>query len=210
MANNKVMQLQIWANEERGRGLMLAKALGVQPPSVSDWITGKKAVPLERCTAIERATDGAVTRQDLRPDDWAQIWPELADAQVPIASPVADVVADVADVVEKIMKKAVHADDLIVSGSVAATLARREELTEERRQAERLKRLEAAAGSHPQVDPAAMPATAPHKSEAFSTPPALSAASLPATGLVAASEHTFDPCELAPSASLRLEDSQVE
>ena len=30
------------------------------------------------CVAIERATNNLVTRQDLRPDDWRQIWPELA------------------------------------------------------------------------------------------------------------------------------------
>ena len=27
---------------------------------------------------IERITDGAVTRRDLRPDDWQRVWPELA------------------------------------------------------------------------------------------------------------------------------------
>jgi DNA-binding transcriptional regulator YdaS (Cro superfamily) len=30
------------------------------------------------CVAIEAATDGQVTRRDLRPDDWHDIWPELA------------------------------------------------------------------------------------------------------------------------------------
>ncbi len=30
-----------------------------------------------RCTKIERATNGQVTRKDLRPDDWHLIWPEL-------------------------------------------------------------------------------------------------------------------------------------
>lgn len=29
------------------------------------------------CSAIERASGGAVTRQDLRPHDWQDIWPEL-------------------------------------------------------------------------------------------------------------------------------------
>jgi DNA-binding transcriptional regulator YdaS (Cro superfamily) len=29
------------------------------------------------CVAIERATGGAVTRQDLRPDDYWLIWPDL-------------------------------------------------------------------------------------------------------------------------------------
>jgi DNA-binding transcriptional regulator YdaS (Cro superfamily) len=28
-------------------------------------------------TMLERATNGIVTRKDLRPDDWAEIWPEL-------------------------------------------------------------------------------------------------------------------------------------
>lgn len=29
------------------------------------------------CTRIERATGGLVSRKDLRPDDWMEIWPEL-------------------------------------------------------------------------------------------------------------------------------------
>lgn len=29
---------------------------------------------------IERATGAHVTRKDLRPDDWREIWPELAEA----------------------------------------------------------------------------------------------------------------------------------
>lgn len=72
------MNLKNWAGEERGRGLTLAKALGVQPPSVSDWITGKKPVPLAQCMPIERATGGAVTRRDLMPDTYLIHWPELA------------------------------------------------------------------------------------------------------------------------------------
>lgn len=34
---------------------------------------------------IERATDGAVTRKQMRPDDWPLIWPELADSPAQIA-----------------------------------------------------------------------------------------------------------------------------
>lgn len=33
----------------------------------------------ELCVAIEQSTAGAVTRQELRPDDWHLIWPELAE-----------------------------------------------------------------------------------------------------------------------------------
>ena len=31
----------------------------------------------ENCVAIQKATNGAVMRWDLRPDDWDRIWPEL-------------------------------------------------------------------------------------------------------------------------------------
>ena len=40
--------------------------------------TGQKLGPA-LCVSIERATNGAVTRRDLRPHDWYSIWPELAD-----------------------------------------------------------------------------------------------------------------------------------
>lgn len=33
------------------------------------------------CVAIEGVTDGKVTRRDLRPDDWQDIWPELAESE---------------------------------------------------------------------------------------------------------------------------------
>ena len=35
---------------------------------------------------IERATEGAVTRQQLRPDDWPLIWPELAESPEQISN----------------------------------------------------------------------------------------------------------------------------
>lgn len=33
---------------------------------------------------IERATEGLVTRKELRPDDWFLIWPELVDYSAPV------------------------------------------------------------------------------------------------------------------------------
>lgn len=33
------------------------------------------------CVSIERETHGQVTRKDLRPDDWQDIWPELASSE---------------------------------------------------------------------------------------------------------------------------------
>ena len=36
-------------------------------------------IPIVRCVQIEKLTNGAVTRKDLRPDDWHEIWPELKE-----------------------------------------------------------------------------------------------------------------------------------
>jgi DNA-binding transcriptional regulator YdaS (Cro superfamily) len=60
-----------------GSQVRLARLLGVTPPTVNQWVKGKRPVPIAKCVAIERATAGAVTRQELRPGDWQHIWPGL-------------------------------------------------------------------------------------------------------------------------------------
>lgn len=57
----------------------LANICGVTPQAVSQWVRGIRPIPVERCAAIERATNGVVTRRDLRPNDWHLIWPELKE-----------------------------------------------------------------------------------------------------------------------------------
>ena len=59
----------------------LARHLRVSAVTVNQWLKRGRPVPAARCVQIEVATGGAVTRQDLRPDDWAEIWPELANAE---------------------------------------------------------------------------------------------------------------------------------
>ncbi|MDR0215936.1 MAG: helix-turn-helix domain-containing protein [Comamonas sp.] len=66
----------------RGAASLLGRRIGVSPVLISQWANGDRPTPIERCVAIERATSGAVTRRDLRPDDWRDIWPELSDASV--------------------------------------------------------------------------------------------------------------------------------
>lgn len=46
----------------------LAKALGVKPQHVWNWLHRDNKVPAEQVLPIEKATDGKVTRHDLRPD----------------------------------------------------------------------------------------------------------------------------------------------
>ena len=60
-----------------GNGALLAEKLGVTAVTVSDWASGKRPVPIIRCVEIEELTCNAVTRKQLRPDDWYQIWPDL-------------------------------------------------------------------------------------------------------------------------------------
>jgi DNA-binding transcriptional regulator YdaS (Cro superfamily) len=55
----------------------LAKKLAITPVLINQWANKKRPIPPGRCVEIERATSGEVTRQDLRPDDWKQLWPEL-------------------------------------------------------------------------------------------------------------------------------------
>lgn len=84
------MKLREWTKEVAGRPIELATAIGASPVLISQWSTGKRLVPIERCVPIERATLGEVSRRDLRPDDWHEIWPELADSEEKQHLPSAD------------------------------------------------------------------------------------------------------------------------
>ena len=64
-------------------GAAVAAFVGVHPVMVSQWASGIKAVPAERCADVEAATAGAVTRRELRPEDWHRIWPELVTDEHP-------------------------------------------------------------------------------------------------------------------------------
>lgn len=46
----------------------LADAIGITQPSVSEMLARGKRVPAEWCLPVERATDGRITRYQLRPD----------------------------------------------------------------------------------------------------------------------------------------------
>jgi len=66
-----------------GSGNKLARDAGINPVLISQWKTGARQVPAERCPAIERATGGAVTCEELRPDvDWAYLRGTRCDEKV--------------------------------------------------------------------------------------------------------------------------------
>ena len=61
----------------RGTAAAIARAVNVSPVMVTQGASGEKPVPVARCLGIERATDGHVTRADLRPTDYWEHWPDL-------------------------------------------------------------------------------------------------------------------------------------
>lgn len=67
------------ARQQKGEA-SLAKLLSVTPGTVNHWLWRRRPVPVAQCVRIEQLTSGAVTRQMLRPDDWASIWPDLNDS----------------------------------------------------------------------------------------------------------------------------------
>lgn len=81
-----------------GNQARLARALGVTPVTVGQWLkpdepTGRE-VPPKQCVRIERLTEGKVTRQALRPGDFFEIWPELVPAQTINAQAATEFVAE--------------------------------------------------------------------------------------------------------------------
>lgn len=61
----------------RGTAAAIARAVNVSPVMVTQWAAGEKPVPVARCLGIERATEGNVSRADLRPNDYWEHWPDL-------------------------------------------------------------------------------------------------------------------------------------
>lgn len=56
----------------------LARMIDVLPQQIGNWLTRDKEIDPVYCARIEAALSGRVTRQQLRPDDWRIVWPELA------------------------------------------------------------------------------------------------------------------------------------
>lgn len=72
------MQLkEYFSKEGRGKQKELAEFLDVSISYMSQMVAGSTAISEERCVLIEKFTNGKVSRKDLRPDNWAAIWPEL-------------------------------------------------------------------------------------------------------------------------------------
>ena len=54
----------------------ISSSLGISLQAIANW-KARGEVPIEHCAPSEKVTNGAVTRKELRPKDWQDIWPEL-------------------------------------------------------------------------------------------------------------------------------------
>jgi len=55
-----------------------ATACGTSVGYLRKAVSSGQLLNAATCVAVERESNGEVVRKDLRPDDWRDIWPELA------------------------------------------------------------------------------------------------------------------------------------
>ena len=83
MPNNLHMSKDIQTSEVEkacnlaGGQASLARMLGISAPTVNQWASGTRPVPIHQAIAIEIAFKNQVSRRRLRPADHHLIWPEL-------------------------------------------------------------------------------------------------------------------------------------
>ena len=72
------MDLKHYLKSVAGATRLLAGGLCVSDAYLRQMASGIRPISPERCVVIERLTGGQVSRVDLKPGSWQQIWPELA------------------------------------------------------------------------------------------------------------------------------------
>ena len=72
----------------------MARILDLSPAMINQLVKGHRPVPVAHCKAIQKATGGRVTCIDLRPNDWREIWPEMAQDPDTIAPEATETVAE--------------------------------------------------------------------------------------------------------------------
>lgn len=67
--------------------LHLEGSEAVTAQQVWNWVNRDGQVPPQYCWAIERLSQGRVTRKHLCPNDWPKIWPDLCTEPTAEAAP---------------------------------------------------------------------------------------------------------------------------
>ena len=68
-----------------GKPSFLARRYGVSTQAACFWRDGLRPFPVEHMADLEKLIGGAVKRQEMRPNDFEKIWPELATQAAPAA-----------------------------------------------------------------------------------------------------------------------------
>lgn len=82
--------------------LAVAAAVGMNEQYLYQCLTGRRPTPADRCPAIERASEGRITCDELRPDvRWQRVpdpaWPHPAGRPcIDVAAPVSQQASDAA------------------------------------------------------------------------------------------------------------------
>ena len=71
------MNLNQYLNQPDISKADFANDLKVTSGMVSQWLSGHRPISPEKCLAIEKHTKHLVSREELRPDDYWLIWPDL-------------------------------------------------------------------------------------------------------------------------------------
>lgn len=64
-----------------GKQVVLARLVDLSPAYLNQICSGARQIPVEHMAAFEAASHGAVTRQEMCPEGWRRIWPELAQQE---------------------------------------------------------------------------------------------------------------------------------
>ncbi|MDF0605384.1 YdaS family helix-turn-helix protein [Neisseriaceae bacterium TC5R-5] len=72
------MNLREYLQQKRGRNKQMADQLQLSPSYTCQLSSGQSPLSPARAVQIEHITHGQVTRRDLFPNNWQDIWPELS------------------------------------------------------------------------------------------------------------------------------------
>lgn len=73
------MDLNTYLKQEGFSQKYFAALINRNSSEVCYWMKRKLPMPVKVAVRIEQVTNGKVSRQDLFPNDWKEIWPELED-----------------------------------------------------------------------------------------------------------------------------------
>lgn len=77
------MNFAEYLRTQRGNATHIATTLCVGNAYISQLASGYRTISPVRAVQIEKITNGLVSRQELRPDDWHLLWPELIKSTQP-------------------------------------------------------------------------------------------------------------------------------